>query len=276
MSSLYIDGCSLTAGFADETKNWDITKCWPDYIGTNFSSSGYQGKDDHGIYIDTMKNLTEHSYSRAIIYWTYTDRHSFYDEEDGRVVRGVDKKVSEKIYEKGYQKLHYMYTHMSMCYMYSVQMLCEIKGIDYYFITTMPYQHYREASKFSNDNQDSQSLLARINKDRVLNWHEEDLACYDNKTDNWAHTLPVLFGTLHNCLNWDGVHLTEDGNRIFAEWVMDSINNGKSIPDWSVDKVFNWVMNNDDTTKYHRFTKAGYYGAKQYASKIKNYIYEGP
>lgn len=278
MSRILFDGCSLTAGFADPRNNFDITLSWPSFMTSNPSCVGYQGKDNHGIYLDTLKEITTFQYfDMVIVYWTYTDRHSYYEPEgSGRVVRGVDKKISDEIYERGNKSLQYMYTNMSLMYMYSLQSELVRKGINYYFITTMPEQHYRNASKFSNDNKNFIKVFEQIDRDRILNWQDDDLPCFDYKTDNWAHTLPVLFGTLHNCLNYDGVHLTEDGNKLFAEWVRDSINNGKNIPDWSIDKVFNWALNHTDVSDFHRYTRSGYHGAREYASKIKNYIYEGP
>lgn len=277
MSSYLIDGCSLVAGFACVKKGYFITDSWPKFLSRSVSNIGYQGKDNHGIFQDVLYALDNiGKETTVIVYWSYTDRHSYYITEDERVVRSVSKNESRCIYEKGDKKLLYSYTNQSLSYMYALQAILEARGFNYYFITAFPYQIYKESTKHHFNDSDYTTMLNNINMDRVLNWDTTPFKSYGLRADLWLYSLPVLFGAKYDCLNYDGTHLTEAGERLFAEWVSDCINNGKRIPEWDISKVFAWAASNNTNKHIHPFVGSGINAALRYAESTTNYIYEGP
>lgn len=276
MSSFLVDGCSLSAGFACPKNDFKIRESWPSFLKSNVLNIGYQGKDNHAIFQDTLHQLDYiNKNTIVIVYWSYTDRASSFVAENNHVVRDANKHISKLIYEQNNIDLLHAYTNLSLTYMKALQDVMQSRGINYYYLTTMPYSIYKASSKTHFNGRDYGRMLRSINQKKVLNWEETEYKSYGYRADLWVHSLPVLFGLTYDCLNYDGVHLTYEGEKLFSEWILNSIYNGKSIPKWNVDKSLAWASKNCQERDIHHSTRSGLHALLNYATKTTNFIYEG-
>lgn len=262
----YIDGCSLTLGYLDRLDN-TFKQSFAHYLNKKKVCYGYQGKDNHSMLIDFFK-LDPCEWEHVIIYWTYPDRHALNDIDDKGLVRTPNKNIAGPLINDGNEQFYAAQVRETAIYIYLLQTVLKERNLPYTFLTCTPQMHFEDYAL---------SIYKDIDQSRILNWTDRHFRRYDWRTEYWMYSLPVLYGTYFDCLGWDLAHLTQSGDKQFALWIEESINNNtKEVPDWKDTDVFNWTINHTKSGVgvIHPSMDTGYSRTKELAKSVSTFIYE--
>lgn len=222
----YVDGCSFTSGISDT-----INRSWWRNIPEITRSSAWPGKDNYSIFTDTLYTITNYPINRAIIYWTYPERFNLPYSDNGRVTNWPNKNIQQAF---KIDTVFYDYVKMNLNYMFVIQELCKQKNIELFYITTLPYHYYEQG-----DN----GLLTKI--DSVANWPGPAL---NHSYHVWINSLQMLFGSYYNVIDNDGMHLNEEGHKLFYKHFIAPMLSKEEIQQpWSTHNTVNWAHNLDQS-----------------------------
>ena len=218
----YVDGCSFTSGY-----NSTINRAWWRYIKEPTRSAAWPGKDNFSIFNDTVYALTNYPIQRVIIYWTYPERFNLPYNNNHAITNWPNKKLQPAFI---IDKCFYDYLKMNLTFMYSIQQICKEKDVELYNITTLPYHYYE-----NGDN----GLVKEIKN--VANWPGPYLnASYHV----WVNSLQILFGSYHNVIDSDGMHINATGHQLFyTNFIHPLINKQEIEQPWSTNNALDWIYN---------------------------------
>lgn len=217
----YVDGCSFTSGIFNT-----LNKSWYKYLPGRVHSSSWPGKDNFSIFNDVFYTISNFDLKRIIVYWTYPERFSLPILQNGSVTTWPNKSIQPGF---SVDKTFFDYVKYNLNFMYLIQEACIHKNINCIFLTTIPKYYYEHG-----DN----GLYEKIN--RVINWPGPVL-----NTDYhiWCNSLQILFGSFFNVLDNDGMHLNEEGHKLFYDKMILPFFENKEIEQpWTTSTSVNWLL----------------------------------